>query len=216
MFSIIHHRCAKIRNRFVAFVLSGAPDSEGSELAACGKHTVGDNGFRMTLSAEVPSLIENTLPDVLARWLQKRGLSIPDIGCYAIHPGGPRILDAVGNCLNLTPYALESSREILSQCGNMSSPTVLFIVEKLLDKHQSFPMSCACIRTRIDYRSRASCPDLKTEKRELRARAFGVRRLVMRGNSLLGKLIGLSTAFIQRADSFFCRSICLFAANCGL
>ncbi len=100
---------------------------------------IGDNGFRMTLSAEVPSLIENTLPDLVEQWLKMRGLSISDIGCYAVHPGGPRILDAVAKCLDLAPEALDTSREILAQCGNMSSPTVLFIIEKLLEQNRNYP-----------------------------------------------------------------------------
>ena len=93
--------------------------------------TVGDAGFRMTLSPRLPSLICEHLPRLLPPWLNSQGLSISDIRGWAVHPGGPRVLDAVAETLHLPPDALSSSCAVLAQHGNMSSPTVLFILREL-------------------------------------------------------------------------------------
>lgn len=93
---------------------------------------IGDYGFTMSLSAEVPRLIESRLPHVLENWLRKNDLSTRDIAAWAIHPGGPRIIDAVERSLQLAPELTKPSRDILAECGNMSSPTVLFILKRIL------------------------------------------------------------------------------------
>ncbi len=90
-----------------------------------------DNGFEMTLSPAVPDLIRRDLRTWLDSWLPGLGLSLGDIRSYAVHPGGPRILNAVVEGLELPGEALDASRSILSEYGNMSSPTVLFIMNRL-------------------------------------------------------------------------------------
>jgi predicted naringenin-chalcone synthase len=57
-----------------------------------------------------------------------------EIDLWAVHPGGRAILDAVERCLGLEGQDLAASREVLRACGNMSSPSVLFVLEKLLSK----------------------------------------------------------------------------------
>ncbi len=93
--------------------------------------TIGDHGFRMTLDPQVPSVIEANLERELRAWLENQSLSISDIDAWAIHPGGPRIIQATGKALGLSPHLLEGSQAVLALHGNMSSPTVLFILEKL-------------------------------------------------------------------------------------
>ena len=93
---------------------------------------IGDHGFVMTLGAEVPGLIEKHLQAWLKIWLAKFDLDIRDIASWAVHPGGPRILDAVQSALALDTEALAASRQVFTSLGNMSSPTILFIVERLL------------------------------------------------------------------------------------
>jgi predicted naringenin-chalcone synthase len=93
--------------------------------------TIGDYGFRMTLDPQVPSIIEAGLESELKSWLDGQSLSISDIDAWAIHPGGPRIIQAAGTALGLPANALEGSQSVLSSYGNMSSPTVLFILEEL-------------------------------------------------------------------------------------
>jgi predicted naringenin-chalcone synthase len=92
---------------------------------------VGDHGFEMTLSTRVPALIARHLGPWLETWLSKSGLRIVDVKSWAVHPGGPRILTAVEDALGLDSHALETSREILADHGNMSSPTILFILKRI-------------------------------------------------------------------------------------
>ena len=98
-----------------------------------------DHGFEMTLSPRVPDLIHAHLRPWLSRWLADHGLSIDTIGSWAVHPGGPRILQSVADCLDLPAGALDDSEAILSDCGNMSSPTILFIVDRLSRRQAPHP-----------------------------------------------------------------------------
>ena len=100
---------------------------------------IGDHGFEMTLSSRVPSIIAACLRDWLATWLHGHGLSPQAIGCWAIHPGGPRVIDAVQETLGLKPQDTAASREILAECGNMSSPTVFFILQRLAERQAPRP-----------------------------------------------------------------------------
>ncbi len=93
--------------------------------------TIQDNGFAMTLSSRIPDLINLHLKEWLQKWLATQSLDISQINCWAIHPGGPRILDAVQESLSLSDEAMMASRSVFSECGNMSSPTVLFILNQL-------------------------------------------------------------------------------------
>jgi predicted naringenin-chalcone synthase len=95
---------------------------------------VGNHGFEMTLSAKVPSLIEKHLRPWLEDWLSRSGRKLGDIRSWAIHPGGPRILSSVAAALELPPAATAVSKEVLAECGNMSSPTVLFVLDRLREQ----------------------------------------------------------------------------------
>ena len=95
---------------------------------------ISDNGFVMTILPKVSDSIETYLPNLLSAWLKKYSLDFKDINSWAIHPGGPRILDAVQNTLALSPTQLDESRQILADYGNMSSPTVFFILESILKR----------------------------------------------------------------------------------
>jgi predicted naringenin-chalcone synthase len=104
---------------------------------------VGDHGFEMTLSSRVPDLIGEHLRPWMAAWLASQGLTIEQIGSWAVHPGGPRIVAAVEESLGLPKEATAVSREVLAQCGNMSSPTVLFILDRL--RARQAPRPCVTI-----------------------------------------------------------------------
>jgi predicted naringenin-chalcone synthase len=95
---------------------------------------IGDHGFQMTLSPRIPETIQTNLKPWLQQWLAPHGLSVEDIRSWAIHPGGPRILNACEAALELPPEALAVSREILERYGNMSSPTIMFILNRLREK----------------------------------------------------------------------------------
>ncbi len=90
---------------------------------------IGDNGFEMTLSATVPGLIENYLRQFLTTWLKQHGESIDSIGGWAVHPGGARILTSVESAMEFDDTMLSVSRDVLGKHGNMSSATMLFILE---------------------------------------------------------------------------------------
>jgi predicted naringenin-chalcone synthase len=100
---------------------------------------VGDHGFEMTLSARVPALIEEHLAPWLVAWLGEHGLALADVRGWAVHPGGPRVLDAVERALALPADVLRTSRTVLEELGNMSSPTVLFIVDRLRRTDATLP-----------------------------------------------------------------------------
>ena len=89
----------------------------------------GDRGFSMYLSGAVPAAIARGLPGALAAVRQR----FPDdFRLWAVHPGGRSVLDAVERSAGLAPDALEVSRDILRAYGNMSSPTVLFVLRRML------------------------------------------------------------------------------------
>ncbi len=104
---------------------------------------IGDHGFRMTLSAAVPELIRTNLRGWLESWLQDQGFGMEDVGSWAVHPGGPRILEAVQDALVLENGVLNESWEVLRSHGNMSSPTVLFILERL--RKAGAPLPCVAL-----------------------------------------------------------------------
>jgi predicted naringenin-chalcone synthase len=98
---------------------------------------IGDYGYEMTLRATVPGLIEEQLLAFLEPWLEAHGHSIASIGGWAVHPGGARILTAVEKAIDLPSAELEVSRSILAEHGNMSSATMMFILERFA--HESRP-----------------------------------------------------------------------------
>jgi len=98
---------------------------------------IGDHGFRMTLEATVPALIQQQLADWLVPWLAQHDLDLQHVGGWAIHPGGPRILDAVADALQLHPHAANHARAVLRDAGNMSSATILFILQRMIQDPQT-------------------------------------------------------------------------------
>jgi len=102
---------------------------------------VGNTGFQMKLTAKVPKQIKKHIKSVTERLLQKAGLVAEQIGTYAIHPGGIKILEAVEEALELPEESNAFAYEVLRQHGNMSSATILFVLQKILHSgklsHQS-------------------------------------------------------------------------------
>ncbi len=90
---------------------------------------VTDLGFRMGLSPRVPDVLGVHVRDVTTDLLARHGLTIGDVKGWAIHPGGPRIVDVVGERLGLDEDDLVASRETLRDYGNCSSPTVLMTLD---------------------------------------------------------------------------------------
>ena len=98
---------------------------------------IGDHGFNMVLSAYVPDLIGSNIREILSGILDKRGLTPADIDEWAVHPGGRAILDQIEEQLSLPPAELEMSRSVLRDYGNMSSPTVMFVLKGFLEEAET-------------------------------------------------------------------------------
>ena len=99
---------------------------------------VGDLGFDMFLSTHVPARI--------AKAMREHGSSVTncgDVQLWAVHPGGRSILDAVEDGLGLAPDALRNSRDVLASFGNMSSATVMFVLERMLREAAGGESGCA-------------------------------------------------------------------------
>lgn len=94
-----------------------------------------DWGFRMTISKEVPVLIARALENFLKALIEKANLSFEKVkseAIFAIHPGGPKIIQQVKQILSLSSSQINHSQEVLQNCGNMSSATLPHIWEKIL------------------------------------------------------------------------------------
>jgi alpha-pyrone synthase len=105
--------------------------------------SVGDHGFEMTLSRRVPGLIAKHLRPWLESWLSDNGLSLGDVRSWAIHPGGPKILSAVQESLCLSQETMAASWSVFADFGNMSSPTVLFVLDRL--RQANAPRPCVAL-----------------------------------------------------------------------
>ncbi len=104
-----------------------------TEPATAGEMTwdITDRGFRMHLSRHVPDVLARHVRPMVDALLARAGTRIEDVAGWAIHPGGPRILDVVADRLGLDEAAMAESRQVLADYGNCSSATVLLVVEQL-------------------------------------------------------------------------------------
>ena len=102
---------------------------------------IGDSGFNMVLSGQVPGTILDAIREKSAQIL--KGAPISAIDLWAVHPGGRSVLDAVERALDLKPSALGPSRDVLRRFGNMSSATVMFVLETMLRSPQEGALGCA-------------------------------------------------------------------------
>ncbi len=118
------------------------PDESGLQLAdlaavtdpaASGYMTwdVTDHGFRMGLSPRVPAVLARHVKPIVTDMLGRHGLGVSDVAGWAVHPGGPRILDVVADRLGLRDNALDASHSVLRDYGNCSSATALLLLERL-------------------------------------------------------------------------------------
>jgi alkylresorcinol/alkylpyrone synthase len=87
-------------------------------------------GFRIVLTTELADVVERRLNGSVSSFLQGHGLTVDDITTWVCHPGGPRVLDAIQKSLQLPDSAVAASRQSLAQAGNMSSVSVLHILEQ--------------------------------------------------------------------------------------
>ena len=96
-------------------------------------------GFAIHLSARVPVFIRQNVAAVLERLMARNGLQREDVTFWIIHPGGAKILDYVQEVMSLSDSEMRFSWEILSEYGNMSSPTVMFILDRVIGRGDPQP-----------------------------------------------------------------------------
>ena len=97
---------------------------------------VGDTGFMMGLTARVPGVLARNLPGYIDGLLSSHDLTRDDVGFWGIHPGGRAIVEKAQEVLNLNDQQVHDSLEVLRLHGNMSSPTVLFVLKRHLDRSE--------------------------------------------------------------------------------
>lgn len=102
---------------------------------------IGDTGFDMVLSGKVPSALRSALPQRMHELLE--GARPETVRLWAVHPGGRSIIDAVEQSLGLPPPALAVSRGVLRCFGNMSSATVMFVLERMMARDVAGQTGCA-------------------------------------------------------------------------
>jgi predicted naringenin-chalcone synthase len=92
------------------------------------------SGFLMTLSGYVPDLIEEDFGQIVDHALSKENISKRSVTHWCIHPGGKRILQAIHKSLGFTDNPLQTSYDVLSEFGNLSSATILFVLKELMQE----------------------------------------------------------------------------------
>ena len=90
---------------------------------------LGPDGFRIVLTTDLSDVVERKLAAVVASFLASNGLAVDDIGTWIGHPGGPKVIEAVRRSLNLPDIAMAVSRRSLAEVGNLSSASVLHVME---------------------------------------------------------------------------------------
>jgi alkylresorcinol/alkylpyrone synthase len=110
------------------------PDTEevmGWDISEC--------GFKIVLSPDVPEVIQANLPGDMDRFLAQHDLCRCDIGSWVLHTGGPKVLQATAKALGLKEDACEASWECLRRVGNLSSTSVLLVLEDIMLNHTPAP-----------------------------------------------------------------------------
>ena len=126
-------------------LLSSEPEAKGPEIVDEGMYHFAnqtqlmgfdlvETGLQMVLQPEVPEVIEEHMPHVLDAFLEKNNLSVGDIHHFIFHPGGKRIVQQVESVLEAFDKNIEATKHVLRNYGNMSSATVLYVLEEILSK----------------------------------------------------------------------------------
>jgi alkylresorcinol/alkylpyrone synthase len=134
-----------------AVLVSGAErTADGPEILATrsvfypnSEHVMGwdisEKGFRIVLSREVPEVVHDHLASDVDAFLEEQGLSRADIGAWVLHTGGPRVLEATAAALDLPEGALAASWDCLKRTGNLSSASVLLVLEEVMTHRRPAP-----------------------------------------------------------------------------
>lgn len=93
---------------------------------------IDDTGFGIVLEQSLPPFAEKEVGPAVSAILKRAGLTIADIDRFICHPGGTKVLTALEATLGIAPGSLDHERAVIADYGNMSSPTVLFVLEKVI------------------------------------------------------------------------------------
>lgn len=104
-----------------------------------------EDGFEMQLTGNVPVIIEEHIQSVFLELLRKHQVNREDIDYFAIHPGGKNVLQAFEKAIGIDAENLSESYHVLSTCGNMSSPTVLFVLKEVIENFEVSDKSSALV-----------------------------------------------------------------------
>lgn len=96
-----------------------------------------NTGLQMVLDVAVPETIANHFPDIIHPFLEKNGFEINDIDHLIFHPGGKKIIQTVEELFGQLGKNINDTKEVLRLYGNMSSATVLYVLERMMDKKPS-------------------------------------------------------------------------------
>lgn len=127
-----------------AVVLTTAKPSDRTIVGAGVQHTwpstleimgweVNNSGLEVVFDRDIPPFIRRQIIPVMADFLERLNLSRNDIMRFGFHPGGTKVLEALESALEITPGSLDVERSVLRDHGNMSAPTVLFVLKRLLE-----------------------------------------------------------------------------------
>jgi len=97
-------------------------------------YDVGTTGFELVLSKDVAAVVEQYIEDDVTQFLGAHGLTTTDIGAFVSHPGGPKVIEAINEALDLPPEALELTWRSLGEIGNLSSASVLHVLRDTIAK----------------------------------------------------------------------------------
>lgn len=100
---------------------------------------ISDKGYQIHLASRVPKVLRAIVPDLVTTFLSRSSLTPADLRFWGIHPGGAKIVDYIGEALDLTPADLRYSRQVLRQYGNMSSVTIFFVLDEIMQQGQPQP-----------------------------------------------------------------------------
>lgn len=92
-----------------------------------------DTGFKVLFSKDIPTFINENVRQDIGEFLQKHNLQLTDIKNFIFHPGGKKVLDAYTNALQIEGDFLKHTREVMNDNGNMSSATVLYVLDKFIN-----------------------------------------------------------------------------------
>jgi alkylresorcinol/alkylpyrone synthase len=100
---------------------------------------ISEKGFHIVLTAEVPEMVKLHLANDVDAFLEDMGLARNDIGRWILHTGGPKVLEATAEALGLPDDALDASWDCLRKTGNLSSASVLLVLEEVMTRRRPSP-----------------------------------------------------------------------------